>query len=31
LPQGLPTPRLPIAAVDSLVPVIMGGSAVALV
>src|SRR6476661_5813687 len=31
LPQGLPTPRLPIADVDSLVPVLMGGIAVALV
>jgi high affinity sulfate transporter 1 len=31
LPQGLPTPRLPISHVDSLVPVLMGGIAVALV
>jgi len=31
LPQGLPTPRLPIGHVDSLVPVLMGGLAVALV
>jgi high affinity sulfate transporter 1 len=31
LPYGLPTPRLPIADVDSLVPVLMGGLAVALV
>jgi len=31
LPHGLPTPRLPIADVDSLVPVLMGGLAVALV
>jgi high affinity sulfate transporter 1 len=31
LPQGLPTPRLPIAHVDSLVPILMGGIAVALV
>jgi MFS superfamily sulfate permease-like transporter len=31
LPQGLPTPRLPIGHVDSLVPVLMGGVAVALV
>jgi high affinity sulfate transporter 1 len=31
LPQGLPTPRLPIANIDSLVPILMGGLAVALV
>ena len=31
LPQGLPTPRLPIGDVDSLVPVLTGGVAVALV
>ncbi len=31
LPQGLPTPRLPIGHVDSLMPVLMGGLAVALV
>ena len=31
LPQGLPTPRLPIGHVDSFVPVLMGGLAVALV
>jgi high affinity sulfate transporter 1 len=31
LPQGLPTPSLPIAHVDSLVPILMGGVAVALV
>lgn len=31
LPQGLPTPRLPLAQVDSLVPILMGGVAVALV
>ena len=31
LPQGLPTPGLPISDVDSLVPVLMGGIAVALV
>jgi len=31
LPQGLPTPRLPIGPVDSLMPVLMGGIAVALV
>jgi len=31
LPLGLPTPRLPISGVDSLVPVLMGGIAVALV
>ena len=31
LPQGLPTPRLPITNVDSLVPILMGGVAVALV
>jgi MFS superfamily sulfate permease-like transporter len=31
LPEGLPTPRLPIGHVDSLVPVLMGGLAVALV
>ncbi len=31
LPQGLPTPRLPIVDVDNLVPVLMGGIAVALV
>jgi high affinity sulfate transporter 1 len=31
LPQGLPLPRLPLAAVDSLVPIAMGGVAVALV
>jgi high affinity sulfate transporter 1 len=31
LPQGLPLPRLPLTAVDSLVPIVMGGVAVALV
>jgi len=31
LPQGLPIPRLPIADVDSLMPILMGGVAVALV
>jgi high affinity sulfate transporter 1 len=31
LPQGLPTPKLPISDVDNLVPVLMGGIAVALV
>jgi high affinity sulfate transporter 1 len=31
LPQGLPSPRVPFAQVDDLVPVIMGGLAVALV
>ena len=31
LPQGLPTPRLPITDVDSLVPILTGGLAVALV
>ena len=31
LPQGLPTPRLPIVHVDNLVPILMGGVAVALV
>ena len=31
LPQGLPSPRLPIAHVEDLVPVLMGGLAVALV
>ena len=31
LPQGLPTPSLPIARVDSLAPILMGGVAVALV
>ena len=31
LPQGLPTPRLPISDVDSLVPILTGGVAVALV
>ena len=31
LPQGLPTPRLPLGHVDSLVPILMGGLAVALV
>jgi high affinity sulfate transporter 1 len=31
LPQGLPTPRLPISDVASLTPVLMGGLAVALV
>jgi len=31
LPQGLPTPRLPIVDVDSLMPILMGGVAVALV
>jgi high affinity sulfate transporter 1 len=31
LPQGLPMPSLPIGHVDSLVPVLMGGVAVALV
>ena len=31
LPQGLPTPRLPLSDVDSLVPVLVGGLGVALV
>ena len=31
LPQGLPSPRVPFAQVDDLVPIIMGGLAVALV
>lgn len=31
LPQGLPTPRLPFAHVESFVPILMGGVAVALV
>ena len=31
LPQGLPSPRLPLVHVDDLVPVLMGGLAVALV
>jgi high affinity sulfate transporter 1 len=31
LPQGLPTPRLPLIPIDNLVPVLMGGVAVALV
>src|SRR5215831_6023408 len=31
LPQGLPSPRVPFAQVDDLVPIIMGGVAVALV
>ena len=31
LPQGLPSPRLPLAHVDDLVPILMGGVAVALV
>ena len=31
LPQGLPSPRVPFAQVDDLLPVIMGGLAVALV
>jgi high affinity sulfate transporter 1 len=31
LPQGLPTPRLPLAPLESLVPIITGGLAVALV
>ena len=31
MPQGLPTPSLPIGHVDNLVPVLMGGVAVALV
>jgi high affinity sulfate transporter 1 len=31
LPQGLPSPRLPFARVDDLLPIIMGGLAVALV
>src|SRR6201997_1978214 len=31
LPQGLPSPRLPFAQVDDLLPIIMGGLAVALV
>jgi high affinity sulfate transporter 1 len=31
LPQGLPLPRLPLTAVDSVVPIVMGGVAVALV
>jgi high affinity sulfate transporter 1 len=31
LPQGLPLPRLPLVQVDDLVPILMGGVAVALV
>jgi high affinity sulfate transporter 1 len=31
LPQGLPSPRLPLVHVDDLVPILMGGIAVALV
>ena len=31
LPQGLPTPKLPISNIDSLVPILTGGVAVALV
>jgi len=31
LPQGLPSPRVPFAHLDDLVPIIMGGVAVALV
>jgi high affinity sulfate transporter 1 len=31
LPQGLPSPRFPFAHVDDLVPILMGGIAVALV
>ena len=31
LPQGLPAPRLPLVPLDSLVPILMGGVAVALV
>ena len=31
LPQGLPAPRLPLVPVDSLVPILTGGLAVALV
>jgi len=31
LPQGLPSPRLPFAKVDDLMPILMGGVAVALV
>ena len=31
LPQGLPTPRLPLVHVDDLVPILTGGLAVALV
>jgi len=31
LPQGLPAPRLPLVPVDSLVPIVTGGVAVALV
>ena len=31
LPQGLPSPRLPLVHVDDLVPILMGGLAVALV
>jgi len=31
LPQGLPSPRLPLVRVDDLVPLLMGGAAVALV
>jgi len=31
LPQGLPLPRLPLVSADSLVPILMGGLAVALV
>jgi high affinity sulfate transporter 1 len=31
LPQGLPLPRLPLVSVDSLVPIVTGGVAVALV
>ncbi|HWC19633.1 MAG TPA: SulP family inorganic anion transporter [Terriglobales bacterium] len=31
LPQGLPAPRMPFAHVDDLIPILMGGVAVALV
>ena len=31
LPQGLPAPRLPLVHIDDLVPILMGGVAVALV
>jgi high affinity sulfate transporter 1 len=31
LPQGLPVPRVPLVPIDSLVPIVMGGVAVALV
>jgi high affinity sulfate transporter 1 len=31
LPQGLPSPRVPFAHVDDLIPILMGGVAVALV